>query len=199
PPPPPEPPPPPRLETWVGLIGAPWDCQFLADGTGMTMTIPPTLHVLSPDLNLKNAPRLMAEVSGDFVAMVRVPGRILPGTKSVAKLPYTYQAAGLLLWQDENNYLRLEKASSFSEGKLRSLVFLELCRENKVTSIFPREVREGELTLKFERRGSEIRCAYSPDRGRTWLELKRQNAPFPNTLAVGVSASNASPKPFSAR
>jgi regulation of enolase protein 1 (concanavalin A-like superfamily) len=195
-----EPPPPPRLETWGPLVGAPWDCRFLADGTGMTMTIPGVLHVLSPDLGLKNAPRLMAEVKGDFVAMVKVPGRILPGTKPFGKLPFTFQGAGLLLWQDENNYLRLEKATLYAkEGGRKTLVHLELCKEGKVASLVPLPVREGDLTLKFDRRGSEVRCSYSPDDGKTWLEVKRQMVPFPNVVAVGVSASNASPITFQAR
>jgi regulation of enolase protein 1 (concanavalin A-like superfamily) len=196
---PPPPPSPPKLESWNGLVGVPGDCKLLADGTGLNVTLPGTLHLLSPDLNLKNAPRMMSFVEGDFVAAVKIPGRILPGTKPVGRLPFTFQGAGLLIWEDENNYLRLEKASSYSEGKLRSLVLAEYCSKGKVVSHVSRDVREGTLTLKFDRRGSEVRCSYSPDDGKTWLELKRQNVAFPNTIAVGVSASNASPKAFVAR
>lgn len=202
--PPPPPPPPPinnRIETWGSLAGIPGDCQFLVEGTSLTIGIPGVLHVLSPELNVRNSPRLLTDVRGDFVARVKVEGRILPGVQPLPKLPFTYQGAGLLLWVDENNYLRLERSSSFftAEGKRLHQVMLELCRDGKTVPAQTRDVRENDLILKFDRRGSEVRCSYSPDDGRTWLEMKRQTVNFPSGVSVGVSASNASPKPFAAR
>jgi regulation of enolase protein 1 (concanavalin A-like superfamily) len=201
---PPPPPPPPlnnRIETWGSLAGIPGDCQFLVEGTGLTIGIPGVLHVLSPELNVRNSPKLLTDVRGDFVAQVKVEGRILPGIQPLPKLPFTYQGAGLLLWVDDNNYLRLERSSSFftAEGKRLHQVMLELCRDGKTVPAQTRDVREHDLILKFDRRGSEVRCSYSPDDGRTWLEMKRQAVNFPSGLSVGVSASNASPKPFAAR
>jgi regulation of enolase protein 1 (concanavalin A-like superfamily) len=201
----PEPPPPPpinnKIETWGSLAGIPGDCQFLVEGTSLTIGIPGVLHVLSPELNVRNSPRLLTDVRGDFVAQVKVEGRILPGIQPLPKLPFTYQGAGLLLWVDDNNYLRLERSSSYftAEGKRLHQVMLELCRDGKTVPAQTRDVRENDLILKFDRRGSEVRCSYSPDDGRTWLEMKRQAVNFPSGVSVGVSASNASPKPFAAR
>jgi regulation of enolase protein 1 (concanavalin A-like superfamily) len=197
---PPTPPPveAPKTAAWGDLTGATGDCQFLADGPALAIEIPGKLHVLSPELMKKNAPRLLTEVTGDFVATVKVVGAIRPGTKPIGKLQFTFQGAGLLVWQDEDNYLRLERTSIFSTMESRRLhqVLLELCREGKTITVL-RDARDADLALRFDRRGSEIRCSYSPD-GKTWLEVKRQMVQFPAEVRVGVSASNASPKTFRA-
>lgn len=185
--------------TWGPLSGDPGDSQFRIEGSALIITIPGTLHFLSPDLGTKNAPKLLTEVRGDFTAQVSVIGRILPGTDPLPNFPFTYQGAGLLVWQDENNYIRLERSSIYSAERRRlHQVLFELVRDGKVVTDTLRDARESDLTLKIERRGSEFRCSYSPD-GKTWLEVKRQNVTFPAAVRVGVSAANASIKPFPAR
>jgi regulation of enolase protein 1 (concanavalin A-like superfamily) len=194
----------PAVESWGALkLAAPApDSHLVVDGTKLVVNIPGSLHVLSPELRTMNAPRLLTPVHGDFTATVTVPGRILPGTEPLQKpspLPFTFQGAGLLLWQDEANYLRLERSSFYDviERKRLHRVLVEACREGK-TSNASLAARDADLTLKFDRRGSEVRCQYTPD-GRNWIEVKRQPVPFGPEVQVGVSASNASPKPFAAR
>jgi regulation of enolase protein 1 (concanavalin A-like superfamily) len=196
--PPPEPPVQRQIE-WGPLAGFPFDCQFRSEGPKLTIVIPGGVHLLSPDLKLKNSPLLLTEVDGDFTAQVNVPGRILPGTIPLPNFPITFQGAGLIVWQDENNYLRLERTAIFTAEKKRlNQVLVELCKEGKVASFLPRDTSDTDIALKFERRGSEVRCHYSPD-GKTWLEVKRQSVSFPARVRVGVSASNASPKLYAAR
>lgn len=196
----PAPAPAPRIQKWGELEGPLGDVKFLPDGTGLTLEIPGSPHLLSPELELKNAPRLLKDVKGDFTALVLVPGKILPGTQSLKKFPFTFQGAGLLVWQDENNYVRLERTSTFFtvEKKRLHQVLVEVCKEGKTTSSTLRDAKDNDLTLKVERRGGELRFSFSPD-GKTWLEVKRLNVSLPSSVAVGVSASNASPKPFAAR
>jgi len=200
----PTPPKPAPGETWgpLSIFGSPGDCQIRADGDRLSINIPGSLHVLSPELGTMNAPRLLVPVRGDFTARVTVSGRILPGTDPLtvpAPLPFTFQGAGLLIWQDDHNYLRLERTSFYDavEHKRLHRVLVENCRDGKTTNASV-AARDSDLTLKFERRGSEIRCSYNPD-GRNWVEVKRQNVAFPGEVRVGVSASNASPKPFNSR
>ena len=190
-----------KLEAWGVLSGYSGDCGFQVEDAVFTIDIPGTLHVLSPELKVRNSPKLLTEARGDFTAEVKVLGRILPGTQPLPKLPFTYQGAGLLIWEDENNYLRLERCSSFftQEKKRLHQVMIELCRDGRTIPALARDVREADLTLRMDRRGSEVRCSYSPDDGKTWLEIKRQTVPFPAAVKVGVSASSASPKPFVAK
>lgn len=190
-----------RESTWGPLSGEAGDCSVQVDGTGLVLTVPGTLHVLSPELGSLNAPRLLTRTLGDFTAKVRVQGRILPGTEPLKQLPFTFHGAGLLIWQDEGNYLRFERIGMYSavERKKLNQVLVELCKNGKTASTSARDVRDSDVLLRMERRGSEIRCSYSPDDGKTWLDVRRLNASFPAEVNVGVTAGNASPKSFPAR
>ena len=190
----------PRADRWGSLVGSPGDTPFHPEGNALTIALPPKLHILSPDLKVKNSPKLLSSVSGDFLAQVRVLGRILPGTQPLPNLPFTFQGAGLLIWEDEDNYLRVERTSIYSAaGGKKHQVLVEYCREGKLTPSTFRDSRDTETMLRIERKGSEVRCSYSPDDGKTWLEVKRQSVVFPGNVQVGVSASNASTKPYSAQ
>jgi regulation of enolase protein 1 (concanavalin A-like superfamily) len=199
---PPAPPAPPPVENWRGLTGTPRDCPFHIDGPVLTVSVPGKLHLLNPEAGLRNSPFLLTAVHGDFVAQVRVTGQVRPGTEPLGDFPFPpFQGGGLLLWQDENNYLRLERTSMYSpaDGKRFHQVMLELCRDGKTQPGVFRDARDFDIILKFDRRGSEVRCSYSSNDGRDWLEVKRQPVNFPPDMKVGISASNASPRPFAAR
>lgn len=187
------------VDRWGILSGPPGETRFRIDGEELTIAIPAKLHILSPELKSKNSPRLLTGATGDFQAQVRVNGRILPGTQPLPNLPFTFQGAGLLIWQDENNYLRLERTASYSPDGKKHLILVENCRDGRLLPSTFRDSREADTLLRLERKGSEVRCSYSPDDGKTWLEVKRQNVTFPASVQVGVSASNASKKPFLAR
>lgn len=190
----------PKDESWGLLSGAPGDSSFLIQGAKLTINIPGSLHILSPELNSYNAPRLLAEVNGDFTALVTVAGKVSPGTEPLPNFPLAFLGAGLLIMKDERNYLRLERTAAYTADRIRlHQVLFEYCHDGKTSPAVLRDARDSDLTLKCERRGSEFRCSYSPDNGHTWLEIKRQNLNFPANLKVGVSAANVSPKPFPAR
>ncbi len=67
--------------------------------------------------SLHNAPFTVADVEGDFAAVVDVtgdiePGAALPKDRKGNNIPFTFQSGGLILYQDKNNFLRLERAGS---------------------------------------------------------------------------------------
>lgn len=200
--PPPEPvaPPPPVLSTWNGLSGPRFDARFVPDGPVLTVIVPGSLHLLNPEMRLRNSPLFLTDVQGDFVAQVKVSGQVRPGTQPIRGMPFPpFHGAGLLLWQDENNYLRLERTSIYSpEGRRLHQILLELCRDGKTQPGQFRDARDADIYLRFDRRGSEVRCSYSSDGGRNWPEIKRQMVSFPNAVKVGISVSNTSPQPFPA-
>ena len=78
---------------------------------------------------MNNAPQLLTEAGGNFTLFVKVVGRIQPGIvpldlpipesekpkekeESGAGFPITFQGAGLLVWQDPINYIRLERSAN---------------------------------------------------------------------------------------
>ncbi len=215
--------------TWGMISGFPGDCSFQPDAEGLTISIPGTLHVLSPDLKVKNAPHLLAEAGGDFTAQVQIVGKLQPGIeplevpiagakpkdakkdkkdkkdkKNVFKFPGTFQGAGLLLWKDPNNYIRFERIASYDvmAGKKSHQLMVESCKDGKVNSTEWRDFRESDvpMTLRVVRKGSDLRCSYSPDRGKTWIDVKRlQQVALPDQIQIGVTAANVAPKTFAAR
>jgi regulation of enolase protein 1 (concanavalin A-like superfamily) len=187
----------------IGGIGV-WvdpdnDCEKGTEGDAVTISVPGGMHVNSSELGKANAPRIMTEVNGDFVVQVRVDGRIQPGSQPLADLPLAFQGAGLLVWQDEENYLRFERAARSSPEKpLVHELLLESRRDGKAGLPAYRSMRDRPITLRIERRGSDFACSYNID-GKTWVPLKQSSLRFANKVSVGVSASNLSPKSFSVR
>ncbi len=107
------------------------------------ITMPEKLFTLSPLLKRKgqplhNAPMSLTDVEGDFLISVQVTGNMNPGTVPAKDplgrtLPFTFQGAGLIVYQDKSNFFRLERACQ-SEGRVlvRELL-VEVIRSGQVT------------------------------------------------------------------
>src|SRR5205085_1216703 len=89
---------------WGQPMNPDGDCTITPQGETLTISVPATLHALPDVMGKNNAPRVLQEVDGDFSVQVKVCGTIHPqGGPSL-------QAAGLLLWSDEGNYVRLVRS-----------------------------------------------------------------------------------------
>ncbi len=126
---------------------AQWSCEAnLAEGIKMTHKPGMTIIDLpggvaannSPQYNLFNAPCALAvRVDGDFVAVVDGPWtRSTRGARgssysSGKKFPTSFQSAGILIWQDEKNFVRIERSKG-SDGKISMLnrVLVEVHHKN---------------------------------------------------------------------
>ena len=106
------------------LIDPDKDCKLVKDAVDMKITIevPGKLHTLSPAISsrlekkkpLHNAPFTVTEVDSDFAAVVEVSGEILPGPtlpkdRRGNDFAFTFQSAGLLLYRDRDNFIRLSE------------------------------------------------------------------------------------------
>ncbi len=174
------------------------DCKADMDAKGITINVPATLHILSPELKTKNAPMMLGDVEGDFVARVKIPGDLRPGTEPVRKLPFTFQGAGLLIWQDANNYLRLERTARTAGPVLVHRLLLESCSNGKPNQPLYLNVPEGPLYLQIARLKGGIHCMFGPD-GERFVLIRKLAVEFPEKVKVGISAANAAKKPFQAR
>src|SRR5262249_28429179 len=134
------------------------------------------LHILSPELRTKNAPMVLssAAVGSEFIAQVKIAGIIHPGSEPAihrnSRLPFTFQGAGLLLWQDANNYLRLERTAGTSGSSLTLVhrLLLEVCKGGRPAGHIYLDVPEGPLYLRLERHGEDLRCMFGQN-GKTWV------------------------------
>ena len=177
----------------------------------VTVTLPPGVFSLSPKaLNkqnkpLHNAPRVLAEVTGDFLASVQVSGDIDPGIDPPTdprgrKLPFCFQGGGLLLYQDKANYVRLERSCRSQRASLVRELLVEVVRGGQEIDYYyialPGDPK-APMDLILMRKNGRIRCLFSFD-GR--LAAFREFAvEYPEKVHIGLTAANLAKKPFTAR
>jgi regulation of enolase protein 1 (concanavalin A-like superfamily) len=189
---------------WGMLIDLDNDCTVSPGEGKLTITVPGGTHDLNKQLGGMSAPRVLREVDGDFTIQVKVSGEFDPGDEAAKHnnrdiAPFC--SAGLLLWQDEKNYLRLERNGWCRDGKIGCYKpLIEYYRD----SVPPPESEatleqffKGQSTwLKFERRGNSVTASYSHD-GEEWTTAKEITVELPPRIQAGIAAVNTSTKRFS--
>jgi regulation of enolase protein 1 (concanavalin A-like superfamily) len=192
-----------EIKGWGKVIDPEGDCTVKADKGKVTITVPGTNHNLNPSLNSK-APRVMQEVEGDFVASVKVSGDFDPGEKGTKPSATAFNGAGLLLWKDEKNCVRLERNIYWVTGLKRYNCYPPLFEYYKggvyqktdPPPVAAADFFKGRSTyLRLERKEDKLTASYSHD-GKEWTAVKEITVDLPAKLHVGVAAVNSSEKPF---
>lgn len=185
------------FEGWGTAVDPDGDCKFVLDGKTLGIEAPATPHDLSAELGRMNGPRVVQEVSGDFILEVTVDAELQPTGPSTIPERTPYNGAGLLLYDDEDSYIRLERAAIERGGAVIRYVNFEI-RDNGQHSArsLPLKI-EGDWHMRLERHGDQVQAMLSPD-GLRWLPLPPFTMTPPKTSKVGVSICNSSSIPFSA-
>jgi hypothetical protein len=196
------------------LIDPSKDCRLDKDTRSLKVRIdvPGKLHTLSPDYAVRknsplhNAPMTLTDVDGDFRAQVDVTGEISPGSKLPSDrlargVPFTFQSAGLLLYQDKNNFMRLERAGSIMVERMTPVhrLVVEVIRDGKpaITPIYL-DIPEGDTKLIMVRRKGRIRCMFGPAGSGSIYRFREFALDFPSKVKIGLTASNISAQPLTA-
>ena len=184
------------LKGWGTEVDPAGDVAIEASGRSLTMMIPGTPHVLAPERDTMNAPRVVAPARGDFVATVRVGGAFRPGRESTVKGLSSRQAGGLLIWKDAGNYLVLQRrATAGDEDKDADQVVLEELVAGRKGVTHRQKAPEGAVFVRLGRKGGRIEASFSGD-GRAWKEFKPVETTWAGGPAeVGVVAVNTSSEP----
>lgn len=185
------------------------DCKVAEKDGKVTITVPGTHHDLNPTPRFDNvtAPRVLQQVEGDFTVQVKVDAFTRPQAKTASsKAGISFVAAGLLIWQDEKNFIRLLRAANGDQGNL--FVHLEIYRNGKFAGDAHGFITNDRATyLKVTRKGNGYSFAASLD-GKRWIEMKSRAANVlnldrpkkvveqPKKLKVGIAAINATTKKF---
>jgi regulation of enolase protein 1 (concanavalin A-like superfamily) len=185
---------------WGRVVDVWRDCDLALDleHDRLKIQVPGTPHVLSaevPELPM-NAPRIVRPVRGDFTATVHVLGRLQPGPSRTTHYD-PYHGAGLIVWQDPSNYLRLERAVGFVNGRNLPYINYELREGGRLAVSRGITVADHSLFLKLRRQGAAFWAWYSHD-GRRWAELQRLDASLADRVEVGVVAVNSSERTLTA-
>jgi S1-C subfamily serine protease/regulation of enolase protein 1 (concanavalin A-like superfamily) len=192
----------------VGVLGALVDpsktCKMSRDGDAVVIDVPAGIHLPGPEFATRPAPMVLADIEGDFVAQVQLTGALLPGTQPAKfkghPLPFTFQGAGLVLFEDHRNYVRIERAGTAVPGQpsISSKVMVEICDKGKIAGPFFQYVNEGPQYVRIERVHGGIHCMFGTN-GTNWIGLQQLATQFPKKIKVGLIATNASKGPLSAR
>ena len=153
--------------TWVDPLG---------DSSYSLTANPGYLRLYTPDgghdlYQSLDAPRMLQPISGDFVATIKVT--MYPS--------YNYQGAGLLIWQDENNYIRLER--TLVDGvdmwyRIEGLYDgIQIPYSNPTVYLRVRRL-ENNFTAWYSENGSD------------WIEVTTVDYSAANTLQVGLDLIN---------
>jgi regulation of enolase protein 1 (concanavalin A-like superfamily) len=190
------------LPGWGEAVDPEGDCKFDLDTAAgaLTIVVPGKTHILSAELRQMKlgAPRVLADVRGDFEAKVRVVGAIKPSGAATLPRYAPYHGAGLLIWQDRDNYIRLERAGGSARGKATFYANYELRKEGKLAASHGLAIPDGPLFVRLQRRGPKVVGAISRD-GKDWTELPPLEAELNERVKVGVLAVSSSAKPLKAR
>ncbi len=159
----------------------------------------------APQFKLFNAPCALVRVKGDFLCAVTVTNEFDPGGTTVAlpsgrKLPFTFQGAGLLLWQDEKNFIRLERCKG-SDGDIGTIhrVLVEIYKNGREAGVhYTKALPDRPVVLAARRKGSTVQFLYAESK-EEMVVFQEVVLDFDPEIFVGLSASTLSKLPFQAK
>ena len=188
-----------REEAWGHAVDPDADCKFEMDTSEdkVRIIVPGRAHILSAEIGQVNAPRILRDITGDFDLLVCVDGTSRPKGRPTTTVYSPYHGAGLVIWQDEQNYVRLEIAADLHYGKARPYVNFEYRKEGVLAVSRGMNNGDGSSHLRLKRRGDEIFASFGPD-GARWNSFPPLTVRLNDRLMVGVTAINSSTKRLTA-
>jgi regulation of enolase protein 1 (concanavalin A-like superfamily) len=154
---------------WVDPL---MDCNYslTANPGYLRIFVPGNGHDLYPGANY-NAPRVIQSAIGDFVIETRV----------LFDPQHGAQGAGILVWNDSDNYLRLDRL--FHIGG--QVVDLSGKKAGSWSQFAQTLYVSTETYLRLERAGENFTAKYSSD-GINWIFLGSVSFPLADTVGVGL-------------
>ena len=108
-----------------------------------------------------------------------------------------FNGATLLMWQDENNFVRLDRAGFHKAGKPNHQTYYHVYQDGKRTAHLNRPLAVKDSWLRLQRKGGKVVASWSQD-GKSWQSYPEQEVKLADKVKVGVAALNASSNPFAA-
>lgn len=187
-----------RLRGWGEVIDPDHDCQIALDRDKVTVKVPAKVHDYAAELQRWNAPRILSEVGGDFIAEVKVSGQFKPSDKSTEESRRPYNGAGLLLIKDDKNYINLHRGAAYLDEGVRHYLNFELRKDGELTiSRYEVDLEDQDTYLCLERRGDKVYALASHDHVHWKVYDDPIEFEFPRVVQFGVEARSTSDQPFS--
>ncbi|HEY2911425.1 MAG TPA: hypothetical protein VGI99_14335 [Gemmataceae bacterium] len=188
---------------WGKVFDPDGDCVVREHPEGVSIAIPNVLHELNPTRAKPNSPLVLQPVDGDFRAIVRVTGEFIPRAPSTSKTSAAFHGAGLVLYEDERNYLMVARdcwIGRDGKGVCFAPLFELFEKGGAIRGNGPfgsvAAFQGDSTTLYLERKGDTVRGAFSND-GKTWLGWQERTVHMPRAVQVGIASVNTAAEPFS--
>lgn len=185
---------------WGVLSNPQGDSDIQVAGERIVFRVPAGHRDLAVETAPMLAPRLLRPVVGDFDVDVGVDALPEPGPPLGER---SFRGAGILLWQDEQTYVRLESATYRVRpsatpyagvqlaGEVR-FALLEARKDGKVAGRHsPADVRlgEGPAELRLQRRGRRL-LGLVRQGGGEWRQVGKLDIDLAHPLEIGLAAAN---------
>lgn len=130
----------------------------------------------------RTAPRYLKAIAGDFQIETRI--KFLPKEN--------YQGAGLLIYNDDNNYLRFERAYGGSGGGGEGLRIDVRNAGEHAAIVTPNDIQTdaGEVDLKIVRTGKTLTAYWRLGEDSEWREAGEVESDYSETVMAGLIACN---------
>ncbi len=130
----------------------------------------------------RNAPRYMKAITGDFQIETRV--KFLPKEN--------YQGAGLLIYKDDINYIRFERAYGGVGGGGEGIRIDVRTGDEYKPLVTPDAIQTDaeEVELKIVRAGRVFTAYWRIDEESEWRTAGEYESTFPDTILAGLIACN---------
>jgi len=187
----------PASDTLTGGLGKQWqfvnprgDASVGFGAQGMTLNTPP-YHDLWATSN-QDAPRVLQvnATAANFTVQVHIS----------ATPPSYIEGAGIVIWQDDHNFLRLETVKW--SANTPSVGLFQEVNSTPITLVTSGAVlpAQAQLTLRLQRLGDQYQAFYEPDGGLGWQALGSTTLAF-SKVRVGMYSidepwQNTKPAPF---
>lgn len=184
------------VKGWGEIIDPKGDCSIgEKDGT-LSMTLVGR-HDLSAELaQAMDAPRVLRDIDGDFIAMIKVAGAFGPTGPSTVPSRRPFMGAGLLLWQNEKNYVRFERAAVDVDGETFSYLLFEERKNGEMNVSYAQiPLTNDPVRLRLERRNGKLYVAAAYD-VQKWAGYPALQVELPARVRIGVAAISSSAVPF---
>jgi S1-C subfamily serine protease/regulation of enolase protein 1 (concanavalin A-like superfamily) len=183
---------------WGDWVDTDNDSAVRLERGGIRFDVPGSYHDLNGGVGKTNAPRVVQEVDGDFVAQVRVMGEFRPDEPSTRQGGLPYNGAGMVVWLDADHFIRAERGAVLRDGNVGASFAFENHEQARVVARHNGFLEAGDVYLKLERRGARLSAFYGTD-GMAWAETEPMNIAWPARLKLGLHAINSSFSPLSVR
>lgn len=184
------------VKGWGQIADPEGDCKFAEKDGKLTLSVPGNRHDFDPRPGYKNnGPRAFQEVEGDFAIEVRISGTIVPDKgKELDGKDYAFRAGTLLVWQDSNNFIRLDRTGMVRGDNNITAAYFHVFKDGK--RIFEQAplIKDEVTILRIERKGNLIMASYI--QGKTKKTFPNQESSLDAKVQVGVGAVNASSQPL---